>query len=142
MKKMENLINMKKTVLELEKEINSLGTNLSKVKNKDNLTMKKIIHNIDYLLTKNIPKNNITTNNCQSKINYLKNTEENKISENIPNEKYGNYMSKNSINQDYIPKPLNQFNKENINNQNQQCFKQKNCTSSKKCYSKPIYETE
>jgi hypothetical protein len=142
MKKMENLINMKKTVLELEKEINSLGTNLSKVKNKDNLTMKKIIHNIDYLLTKNIPKNNITTNNYQSKINYLKNTEENKISENIPNEKYDNYMSKNSINQDYIPKPLKQFNKENINNQNQQCFKQKNCTSSKKCYSKPIYETE
>ena len=142
MKKMENLINMKKTVLQLEKEINSLGTNLSKVKNKDNLTMKKIIHNIDYLLTKNIPKNNITTNNCQSKINYFKNAEENKISENIPNIKYDNYMSKKTINQDYIHKPLIQFNKENINNQNQQCFKQKSCSSSKKCYSKPIYETE
>ena len=59
MKKMENLNCMKKTVLKLEKEINAIGNNLSKVKNKDHSAMKKIINNINYLLTKDSRPNNI-----------------------------------------------------------------------------------
>ena len=52
MKKIESLNNAQKTVLKLEKEINEISNNLSKVKNKDHTTMKKIINNINYLLTK------------------------------------------------------------------------------------------
>ena len=61
---MKNLNNMKKTVLRLEKEISAISDNLSKVKNKDHTTMKKIINNINYLLTKESP----TFNNNHQKI--------------------------------------------------------------------------
>ena len=56
---MENLNNMKKTVLKLEKEISAISNNLSKVKNKDHSTMKKIIHNINNLLAKDTQKNKV-----------------------------------------------------------------------------------
>ena len=52
MRKIESLNNVRKTVLKLEKEINAISTNLSKVKHKDHTTMKKMINNINLLLTK------------------------------------------------------------------------------------------
>jgi uncharacterized protein YlxW (UPF0749 family) len=51
MKKIESLNNAQKTVLQLEKEINAISNNLSKVKNKDHTTMKKII-NISIIFSK------------------------------------------------------------------------------------------
>ena len=62
MRKMENLNNMKKTVLKLEKEIMAISNNLSKVKNKDHTTMKKIIYNINNLLGKDLQSNNLYKN--------------------------------------------------------------------------------
>ena len=52
MKKIEYLSNTQKTVLKLEKELNAISKNLSIVKDKDYITMKKIIHGINYLLAK------------------------------------------------------------------------------------------
>ena len=49
MKKIESLNNVQKTVLQLEKEISAISNNITKVKNKDHATMKKIINNINYL---------------------------------------------------------------------------------------------
>ena len=68
MRNMENLNNMKKTVLKLEKEINAISNNLSKSKNKEYTAMKNIINNINYLLTKDSPKNSKYTN--ENEINY------------------------------------------------------------------------
>ncbi len=52
MKNIESLNNARKTVLRIEKEINAISNNLSRVKSKDHITMKKIIKNINYLLSK------------------------------------------------------------------------------------------
>ena len=41
MKKIENLNNAQKTVLQLEKEISAISNNLAKVQNKDHATMKE-----------------------------------------------------------------------------------------------------
>ena len=53
MRNFESLNNARKTVLKLEKELNAISNNLSKAKNKDHSTMKKIINKINYLLTNN-----------------------------------------------------------------------------------------
>ena len=68
MRKMENLNNMKKTVLKLEKEIMAISNNLSKVKNKDYTTMKKIIYNINNLLGKDIQNNNLYKNDYMNNL--------------------------------------------------------------------------
>ena len=46
---MENLNNMKKTVLKLEKEISEISMNLSKVQKREHSKMKNIIQNINNL---------------------------------------------------------------------------------------------
>jgi hypothetical protein len=84
MKKIESLNNARKTVLKLEKEISAISTNLSKVKNKDHSTMKKIINNINYLLTKEAIEKNIN----KKDINY-------EIEENKQNEEYFNIRKSN-----------------------------------------------
>jgi len=84
MKKIESLNNARKTVLKLEKEINAISSNLSKVKNKDHTTMKKIINNINYLLTKESIEKNLNNKD----MNYE--SEENK-----ENEEYYNIRKSN-----------------------------------------------
>ena len=77
MKKIESLNNAQKTVLKLEKEINEISSNISRVKNKDHTTMKKIINNINYLLT----NDNQSNKYYPKEINYLNYPEENKKNE-------------------------------------------------------------
>ena len=104
MKKIENLNCMKKTVLKLEKEISAISNNLSKVKKKDHTTMKKMIHNINYLLTKEPSHNNIYLND-------INNVEENKNIEEFQNIKKNHYiLHTDESNIDYILIPLNEFN--------------------------------
>ena len=132
MRKMKNLNNMKKTVLRLEKEISAISDNLSKVKNKDHTTMKKIINNINYLLTKESP----TFNNNHQKIKFINETEENqKIEENeiINSNKYINIKN----DQNYVI-PIKQAKIRNNYNSNEQYFKKKSFSSSKICNDKPI----
>ena len=83
MKKIENLNNTRKTVLRLEKEINAISNNLSKVKNKDHTTMKKIINNINYLLTKDSFEKKINKKEETLDKEESKKTEESKILENF-----------------------------------------------------------
>ena len=102
---MENLNNMKKTVLKLEKEISAISNNLSKVKNKDHSTMKKIIHNINNLLAKDTQKNNIYKNENN---NYMNNMEKDpKTSDNILIKKIDYIPNNNERNTDYILSPFN-----------------------------------
>ena len=136
MRKMESLNNMKKTVLKLEKEINAISNNLSKVKNKDHSTMKKIIHNINYLLTKD-EKKNYKLNNENS---YTREIEENKKDEEKKEFNQKKYLENNDINInidndnnrniDYILIPLNYKKKDDIE-QNDPYFNKKSYSSSK-----------
>ena len=105
MRKIENLNIMKNTVLRLEKEINAISNNLSKVKNKDHTTMKKIIHNINYLLTKENNPNNFYPNDR----NYLNPPEENKTIEKNQEVSNNKYIHTKDNNIDYILIPLNQL---------------------------------
>ena len=59
---MDNLDNMKKTVLKLEKEISAISMNLSKVQKKEHSKMQNIIQNINNLLNKESKQNNIHLN--------------------------------------------------------------------------------
>ena len=123
MKKIESLNNAQKTVLQLEKEINAIGNNLSKVKHKDHNTMKKIINNINYLLSKDEYKNK----NYKNETNEEK--EENKQLERIKiNQNYQNIQN-NDRNIDYFlilnKQKSNNNNKEKCSNKpyfNRKCF--------------------
>ena len=128
---MENLNNMKKTVLKLEKEISAISNNLSKVKNKDHSTMKKIIHNINNLLSKDTQKNNIYKNENN---NYINNIEKDqKTSDNNLIKKSDNIPNNNERNTDYILTPFNKNKKNDLKRkvENQQYFNRKSNSSSR-----------
>ena len=130
MKKIESLNNAQKTVLQLEKEINAISNNLSKVKNKDHTTMKKIINNINYLLKKdayeaNLYKNVINETKEESKKEEDKG-QRNKIDTNFE------YNLKNNNKIDYLL-VLNK--QKNINNRDKNSTKpyfNRKCLSSSK----------
>ena len=128
---MENLNNMKKTVLKLEKEISAISNNLSKVKNKDHSTMKKIIHNINNLLAKDSQKNNIYKNENN---NYMNNIEKDqKTSDNNLIKKIDYIPNNNERNTDYILSPFNKNKKNDLRRkvENQQYFNKKSNSSSR-----------
>lgn len=116
---MENLNNMKKTVLKLEKEISEISMNLSKVQKREHSKMKNIIQNINNLLNKNSKENNIHSNKAEQYISNNKNKETlEKNNNNKTIESLNNY--KNNI--DFImislkqPKSKNKF-QLNLNNE-------------------------
>ena len=128
---MENLNNMKKTVLKLEKEISAISNNLSKVKNKDHSTMKKIIHNINNLLAKDTQKNNLYKNENN---NYMNNLEKGQKTSDINFIKKIDYIrNNNERNTDYILTPFNKMKKNDIkpNDESQQYFNKKSNSSSR-----------
>ena len=129
MKKIESLNNARKTVLKLEKEINAISSNLSKVKNKDHSTMKKIINNINYLLTKEAIEKNINN----KELNYE--NEENKENEEfykIRKSDKNNQYHNSDRNIDYLLLYNKQKNKNNIEkNINVPYFNRKSYSSSK-----------
>ena len=116
---MENLNNMKKTVLKLEKEISEISMNLSKVQKREHSKMKNIIQNINNLLNKNSKENNIHSNKAEQYISNNKNKDTlEKNNNNKTIESLNNY--KNNI--DFImislkqPKSKNKF-QLNLNNE-------------------------
>ena len=126
MKKIESLNNARKTVLKLEKEINAISNNLSKVKNKDHTTMKKIINNINYLLTNDsyenksqLYKNEKTEEKKEPKI-----PEESKIIS-TPQE----YHSDRNIDYLFL---LNKYKNNNNNEKNNKQYFNRKCSSSSK----------
>ena len=131
MKKIESLNNARKTVLKLEKEISAISTNLSKVKNKDHSTMKKIINNINYLLTKEAIEKNLNKKDMNYEI------EENKENEEYCNIRKSNKNQYNSSdrNIDYLILYNKQKNKNSKNNSekniNVPYFNRKCCSSSR-----------
>lgn len=134
MKKLEYLSNAQKTVLKLEKEINVISTNLSKVKNKDHTVMKKIIHNLNYLLPEEAYKEN------------LYNTESNNQRENSKVEEKPSSLNKNNEcnqntykNIDYLLTLNKQKNNNFEKNENKSYFNRK-CLSSSKINTDNILE--
>ena len=130
MKKIETLNNAQKTVLKLEKEINAISNNLSKVKNKDHTTMKKIINNINYLLAKDeyekiIYKNEISEEKEENKQFETKN-KINQINENIP------IYDDNNRNIDYLLMINKQKNNNSGNNCSNKPYFNRKCISSSK----------
>jgi len=135
MRKMENLNNMKKTVLKLEKEIMAISDNLSKVKNKDHTTMKKIIYNINNLLGKDLQSNNLYKND------YMNNLSDKKLNKQIEEKKemlkkqYIQSNERQDKNIEYIIMPTNQQQKKNEIIQNDiqlsQHYNKKSVSSSK-----------
>jgi len=135
MRKMENLNNMKKTVLKLEKEIMAISNNLSKVKNKDHTTMKKIIYNINNLLGKDLQSNNLYKND------YMNNLSDKKLNKQIEEKKemlkkqYIQSNERQDKNIEYIIMPTNQQQKKNEIIQNDiqlsQHYNKKSVSSSK-----------
>ena len=94
MKKIEYLSNTQRTVLKIQKEINAISNNLSKFKDKDYKTMKKIIHGINYLLAKDAyEKHKINTNENED------NETERTLNNNNNNEyNHNTYNHENNIN--------------------------------------------
>ena len=134
MKKIESLNNAQKTVLQLEKEISAISNNLTKVKNKDHTTMKKIIHNINYLLSKNGYEKNL----YQKEINEEK--ESNKKEETkCKIKKNYQYISNNDKNIDYFLLLNKQKNNNSQRNSNKPYFNRK-CLSSSKINNNNISE--
>ena len=125
MKKIESLNNARKTVLKLEKEINAISNNLSKVKNKDHTTMKKIINNINYLLTNDSDEN-------KSKLYKNEKTEGKKEPKNPEETKIisTRYEYNSDRNIDYLFL-LNKYKNNNNEKNNKQYFNRK-CSSSSK----------
>ena len=126
MKKVESLNNARKTVLKLEKEMTAISSNLSKVKNKDHSTMKKIINNLNYLLAKDSLETSIYQREGSEGKEESKNQDENKKIEKLKNEDEYN----NGRNIDYLllfKKHKNIKNK----NINKQYFNRKCLSSSK-----------
>ena len=72
---MDSLNNMQKTALKLDKEINSLGLNMTRVHKKEHSKMKNIINNINNLLKKDSKQNNINFNKVDKYMNYIKDKE-------------------------------------------------------------------
>ena len=125
MKKIESLNNARKTVLKLEKEINAISNNLSKVKNKEHTTMKKIINNINYLLTNDSDEN-------KSKLYKNEKTEGKKEPKNPEESKIisTRYEYNSDRNIDYLFL-LNKYKNNNNEKNNKQYFNRK-CSSSSK----------
>jgi len=101
MRKIESLNNVRKTVLKLEKEISAISTNLSKVKHKDHTTMKKMINNINILLTKDNLDKSLYKNDPKIDNEENKNTdEENHMTNKSHKSSHYNYNSVRNI--DYL----------------------------------------
>ena len=125
---MDSLNNMQKTALKLDKEINSLGLNMTRVHKKEHSKMKNIINNINNLLKKDSKQNNINFNKVDKYMNYIKHKEK---SEEINNKTIQSFKNNknNNHNIDCILISLKQtsnrnkreldFNKETIFNENQ-----------------------
>ena len=147
MKNMENLSNMKKTVLKLEKEISAICLNLTKVQKKDHSTMKRIINNINNLLTEECKQNNIYSTKINNYL-YEEKEKKNKI-ENENNNSNNKFHSKNKNKKiiDYITISLKQpkrRNKVELNLDDETFFKTKDDITSKNNirdkYNLTIYE--
>lgn len=125
---MDSLNNMQKTALKLDKEINSLGLNMTRVHKKEHSKMKNIINNINNLLKKDSKQNNINFNKVDKYMNYIKDKEK---SEEINNKTIQSFKNNknNNHNIDCILISLKRtsnrnkreldFNKETIFNENQ-----------------------
>ena len=125
---MDSLNNMQKTALKLDKEINSLGLNMTRVHKKEHSKMKNIINNINNLLNKDSKQNNINFNKVDKYMNYIKDKEK---SEEINNKTIQSFKNNknNNHNIDCILISLKRtsnrnkreldFNKETIFNENQ-----------------------
>ena len=147
MKNMENLSNMKKTVLKLEKEISAISLNLTKVQKKDHSTMKRIINNINNLLTEECKQNNIYSTKIN---NYLYDEKEKKNKIENENNNSNNKFHSNNKNKkiiDYITISLKQpkrRNKVELNLDDETFFKTKDDITSKNNirdkYNLTIYE--
>ena len=125
MRKIENLNNVRKTVLKLEKEINAISNNLSKVKNKDHSTMKNIINNINVLLTQNSIEKNI----FRKEFNNL--NEDRKIDERnqtINKDNHPNYINERNIDYLFL---LNKQKIKNNKKESKSYFNKKSISSSK-----------
>ena len=136
-------MNMKKTVLKLEEEMNTISNNLSKIKKKDNITMKKIVHNINYLLTKCSPRNNTINNINPKDLEYIDHLEEKKIMEKNQENRYNNYINTNDKTLDYILILLTGSKNNNINSlrKDENQYNNKKSFSSSKIYNyNPISE--
>ena len=135
MKKIESLNTVRKTVLKLEKEINAISTNLSKVKHKDHTTMKKMINNINLLLTKENLDKSLNKNGHKNDIEENKHIDEENHKTNKSNKSsHYNYNSVRNI--DYLlllnnrQKTKNNYT-ENSNGLNKSYFNKKCASSSK-----------
>jgi hypothetical protein len=135
MKKIESLNNVRKTVLKLEKEINAISTNLSKVKHKDHTTMKKMINNINLLLTKESLEKSLYKSDPKNDNEENKNIDEENHKNNKSNKSsHYNYNSVRNI--DYLlllnnrHKTKNNYT-ENKNGLNKSYFNKKCASSSK-----------
>ena len=125
---MDSLNNMQKTALKLDKEINSLGLNMTRVHKKEHSKLKNIINNINNLLKKDSKQNNINFNKVDKYMNYIKDKEK---SEEINNKTIQSFKNNknNNHNIDCILISLKRtsnrnkreldFNKETIFNENQ-----------------------
>ena len=115
-------------MLKLDKEINSLGLNMTRVHKKEHSKMKNIINNINNLLKKDSKQNNINFNKVDKYMNYIKDEEK---SEEINNKTIQSFKNNknNNHNIDCILISLKRtsnrnkreldFNKETIFNENQ-----------------------
>ena len=134
MNKIESLNNAQKTVLKLEKEINAISNNLSKVKEKDHSTLKKIINNINYLLIKDAHENNLHNNEIyeQKGINGIEEIDEDQINRQL-NTDINNQYNYNSVkNNDYLSLVNKQKNNNNKSRKiNKQYFNRKCISSSR-----------
>ena len=125
---MDSLNNMQKTALKLDKEVNSLGLNMTRVHKKEHSKMKNILNNINNLLKKDSKQNNINFNKVDKYMNYIKDKEK---SEEINNKTIQSFKNNknNNHNIDCILISLKRtsnrnkreldFNKETIFNENQ-----------------------
>ena len=96
---MDSLNNMKKKVLKLEKEINAISLNMTKVKKKEHFKIKNIINNINNMLKKESKQNNLHLNKIDKYNNYIK---ENEKIEEINNKTIQNFHNNNKNNIDSI----------------------------------------
>ena len=126
---MDNLDNMKKTVLKLEKEISAISMNLSKVQKKEHSKMQNIIQNINNLLNKESKQNNIHLNKMDKYNNDVKNKE--KMNDNKNNKTIQCFHTKNKNNIDCILISLKQAKDKNKDEFNETFFNKKKRASSK-----------
>ena len=129
---MDNLDNVKKTVLKLEKEISAISMNLSKVQKKEHSKMQNIIQNINNLLNKEPKQNNIHSNKMDKYNNDIKNKEKKNDNKNNKTIQYFHTKNKNNIDCILISlkQPKNK-NKDDLNLNNETFFNKKKRDSSK-----------